>query len=86
MRTVQSFSAKDGIMTLGNETNSANATAVPAKPFIVYAKYVRFEMVSHYGNQHYCPISLVSKLIFLVTLPKLIIKIKMNDYGKLTLI
>lgn len=25
----------------------------------MYAKYVRFEMLSHYGSEHYCPLSLV---------------------------
>lgn len=26
---------------------------------IMFSKYVRFEMVSHYGTEHYCPLSLV---------------------------
>lgn len=24
-----------------------------------YAKYVRVDMVSHYGNEHFCPLSLL---------------------------
>ena len=25
----------------------------------IYVKYIKFEMLSHYGNEHYCPLSLV---------------------------
>lgn len=24
-----------------------------------YAKYLRVEMISHYGNEHFCPLSLL---------------------------
>jgi len=37
-----------------NNNNNNNHNTV-----IMYAKYVKFEMLSHYGTEHYCPLSLV---------------------------
>ena len=59
VRTIQSFSVRDTVSE-ANDTKNSNSTEKALSPAAtVYAKYVRFEMISHYGTQHYCPLSLV---------------------------
>ena len=47
-RSLQAFGPKDSLEYKSNEKNDE-----------IYAKYVKFEMISHYGNEHYCPLSVV---------------------------
>lgn len=64
-RNVQKFIVKDSIensnRTNLNNENGTNGTSVdlPSSSILMYSKYVRFEMLSHYGTEHYCPLSLV---------------------------
>jgi hypothetical protein len=73
-RSIQKFSVHDALkQTAGNDQSLSaqaannvngslgeNATSLNASPALnTYAKYVKFEMLSHYGNEHYCPLSLV---------------------------
>lgn len=62
--------SSNGTPANGNTNNIAdqtsNSTSTNEQPasnrqtaILMYAKYVRFEMMSHYGNEHYCPLSLV---------------------------
>ena len=57
VRTIQQFLVEDTINQTSQDSNRSEKAINP--PAIVYNKYVRFEMISHYGNQHYCPLSLV---------------------------
>ncbi|RNA29757.1 SUN domain-containing ossification factor isoform X3 [Brachionus plicatilis] len=47
-RNLQTFGQKDSLEFRTDE-----------KMVEIYAKYVKFEMLSHYGNEHYCPLSVV---------------------------
>lgn len=55
-RTIQTFSLDDAKKDLSIDLT---AEEVSSNPVIMYAKYVKFEMLSHYGTEHYCPLSLV---------------------------
>ncbi len=71
-RTIQSFFIKDGTVLNKQESGDASSAAsengessnTEPKPttttsVIMYAKYLKFEMLSHYGQEHFCPLSLV---------------------------
>lgn len=64
VRSEQKFSIKDALKSgdmLESSSQVQTNTSEPARQptILMYAKYVRFEMLSHYGNEHYCPLSLV---------------------------
>lgn len=64
LRTVQKFSITDPIKSESESNtqrsnNSSSSSSPDQQQVLMYAKYVRFEMVSHYGVEHYCPLSLV---------------------------
>jgi hypothetical protein len=42
-----------------NDENNNNNNNNSTNPVIMYAKYVKFEMLTHYGTEHYCPMSLL---------------------------
>jgi hypothetical protein len=64
VRTVQLFNIQknsDQQQQQQQQQQQDNASSSPStheNPQI-YVKYLRFEMLSHYGNEHYCPLSLV---------------------------
>ena len=70
-RSIQHFAIHSDKNTQGDstqgqdkETGSAGSSASSQQQqqlpnVIMFSKYVRFEMVSHYGTEHYCPLSLV---------------------------
>ena len=49
-RSIQSFQISNLIESNLNSTS---------QKVIMFAKYLKFEMLSHYGTEHYCPLSLV---------------------------
>ena len=71
-RAIQSFFIKDTLLKAHNkdmtaETNSENESNGEIKQqqqqqltsMSLYVKYIKFEMLSHYGQEHFCPLSLV---------------------------
>lgn len=64
LRTIQQFLIGDTVNQTSQDSNRSEKAINPAA--LVYAKYVRFEMISHYGNQHYCPLSLVSSVRYVI--------------------
>ena len=42
-----------------SEQSNSNSHLLHNQNILMYSKYVRFEMLSHYGSEHYCPLSLV---------------------------
>lgn len=62
-RNIQSFLIKDTLESKQEvssvETGQEKIGLVVETQVIMYAKYVKFEMLSHYGNEHFCPLSLV---------------------------
>jgi hypothetical protein len=56
-RMVQSFDISE---SKNQTTTSSDAeTIVVNDAAVSFAKYIKFEMLSHYGKEHYCPLSLV---------------------------
>lgn len=54
---VDSSPTTNGTTTEQQQQQQQQSSRQPA--ILMYAKYVRFEMISHYGKEHYCPLSLV---------------------------
>ncbi|CAF0836473.1 unnamed protein product [Brachionus calyciflorus] len=52
-RNLQTFTLKDSL------ESKLETSDLKEKSDVVYVKYVKFEMLSHYGNEHYCPLSVV---------------------------
>lgn len=62
VRSIQKFSlSKDALPhSSSNDSQISNNFDKSANPLhSVYVKYIRFEMISHYGSQHYCPLTLL---------------------------
>lgn len=67
VRSIQKFSlSKDALPhSSSNDSQISNNFDKSANPLhSVYVKYIRFEMISHYGSQHYCPLTLVSYIFY----------------------
>jgi hypothetical protein len=63
-RTIQTFTSKEALATKEAHNEASNGNMGENGNGIhsssgQYVKYVKFEMLSHYGTEHYCPISLV---------------------------
>ena len=63
-RTIQTFTSKEALTTKEANNEASNGNMGENGNGIhssngQYVKYVKFEMLSHYGTEHYCPISLV---------------------------
>jgi hypothetical protein len=43
----------------GSRQDNNNSEVLSNGIHDIYIKYIKFEMLSHYGNEHYCPLSLV---------------------------
>lgn len=70
-RSIQSFYIKDAVLNTASSSQNGtssdqvdasgrqNGSMVEPTSVIMYAKYIKFEMLSHYGQEHFCPLSLV---------------------------
>ena len=59
VRSVQLFNIKKSNNFQSQAQDNNNSEVINSEVQQIYIKYVKFEMLSHYGSEHYCPLSLV---------------------------